>query len=199
MFRKFLILLLIISIFVFMGCSKKSSSSQQTRASKQNEPKAITSADYETLGERLMTTEALGILRFGLAAPLVLKSIGQPDSKSKSEVWGADGLEHQTWFYKSKGIKLDMVKSKTLTIDMITVNAPFNRTTQRGIGIGSTREQVVNAYRKEIDPKEPENSTDELVVGTVYNGIILKFEKKSGYYHLHRSICGVKPDVRCLC
>ena len=127
-------------------------------------------SEYDALDK-----ESLGFLKYGLDSKDVTAKLGQPEKKSKAVVWGADGLSHQTWVYKSKGIELDMVKDKTLTVDRITITAPCKYKTKRNISIGSTRDMVVNAYGKDI------NSTDStktsIVVGSTFGGIMFGIKK----------------------
>src|SRR5688500_11230381 len=52
--------------------------------------------------------DRIGDLVLGLVDTKTLELLGQPGSKSKEVEWGADGLMHQDWEYKSKGITLNM-------------------------------------------------------------------------------------------
>jgi len=106
-----------------------------------------------------------------------LKLLGEPASKSKAVEWGADGLMHQDWIYKSKGITVNMDKSKegTQTIFSITVSSPCTFKTRKNMGIGSTYKEVMAAYEKKIDKTASDNKT--ITVGSVYGGIIFTFGK----------------------
>src|SRR5690242_3012316 len=67
--------------------------------------------------------DAIGGLSLGLADTKTVEILGQPDSKTKAEEWGADGLMHQDWVYKTKGITLNMSgeKDKAQEIASITI------------------------------------------------------------------------------
>jgi hypothetical protein len=121
----------------------------------------------------------VGDLSLGLAQSKVTALLGQPGSKGKSEEWGADGLVHQDWIYKAKGITLNMDQNINLaeqTIFSIRITTPCNFKTKRNIGIGSTYQEVMAAYEKEIDKTATDTST--ITVGSVYGGIIFTFNKK---------------------
>lgn len=129
--------------------------------------------DYLDIGFGLMKDESLDFLKENLFDIVVLKKLGEPEEKSEAIVWGADGLEHQTWFYKIKGIELDMVRDKdNQVINMITITYPCTYKTKRNIGIGSTKDEVISAYKNEIDPT---NIKGIIIAGTVYGGIIFHF------------------------
>ncbi len=123
---------------------------------------------------------AVGDLSLGLIQSKVIGLLGQPDSKGKSEEWGADGLVHQDWIYKAKGITLNMDQNINLaeqTIFSIRITKPCNFKTKRNIGIGSTYKEVMAAYEKEIDMTATDTVT--ITVGSVYGGIIFNFNKEN--------------------
>jgi len=130
-------------------------------------------------GFLLMQSERLGPLRLGLPAGEVLKVLGKPDEQSERSVWAADGAEHQTWRYAARGIVLGMIaedEGSRQQIDRITVSDPCRYRTTRGIGIGSSRGEVLEAYRNEIAPgsgDREEGSRDGMVVaGSLYGGVV---------------------------
>ena len=127
----------------------------------------------------LMAHESLGFLRDGLPAKEVIKNLGEPGRKSAKIVWGADGLEHQTWYYQTKGIELDIaneVKRQTLrTVNMITIRKPCTYRTKRNIGIGSSKNDLLKVYRNEIDHKASQGNI--IIAGSVYGGVFFTLEK----------------------
>lgn len=136
---------------------------------------------YSELGFDLMQNETIGSLKYGLSSVKVRALLGEPDKKSKQEVWGADGEEHQTWHYKNQGIELDMIGTKNKQeINMITINNPSILKTSRNIGLSSTKEEVLKAYREEINPDTDNSETltdpDAIIAGTIYGGIIFKLK-----------------------
>jgi hypothetical protein len=60
------------------------------------------------------------------------------------------------------------------SLNMITITKPCELKTKRNIGIGSTYEEVDNAYRKEINPEF--SDTETLTAGSIYGGIIFSFQ-----------------------
>ena len=127
-------------------------------------------ADYLKLGFDIMKNEAVGFLKIGLAASEVLAGLGEPTDKSPSRIWGADGLEHQTWRYPGKGIEFDMVnRDGAFRVNRIQIQKPCEYKTKQGIGIGSSAKEVQAAYTNKLNPEV--NGT-KLLVGTVYGGII---------------------------
>ena len=126
--------------------------------------------DYSKIGFDIMNSEAVGFLKIGLASSEVLARLGEPADKSPIRIWGADGLEHQTWRYPAKGIELDMVnRDGAFRVNGIQIKNPCDFKTKQGIGIGSSAKEVQAAYTNQLNPEV--NGTN-LVVGTVYGGII---------------------------
>jgi len=134
--------------------------------------------DYAEIGFGLEAEEELFILNNSFVAVDVVKLLGEPEKKSEPAVWGSDGLEHQTWYYSSKGIELDLRKNdeNRQVVYSIKLDKPCTMKTSRSIGIGSTKEEVLNAYREEIDPEENNSDSQALVAGSVYGGLIFTLE-----------------------
>jgi hypothetical protein len=126
----------------------------------------------------LLKNESLNFLRYGLPIKDVIKNLGQPEEQTEIVVWGADGLEHQSWYYHTKGIKLDVVNQvigkKQRIVNMIVIKHPCSYRTKRNIGIGSAKNEVVEAYKDEIDYQM---STDSyLIAGSIYGGVCFTME-----------------------
>lgn len=126
--------------------------------------------DYLKIGFDVMNNEAVGFLKIGLASSEVLAGLGEPADKSPIRIWGADGLEHQTWRFPAKGIEFDMVnRDGAFRVNRIQIQKPCEYKTKQGIGIGSSAKEVQIAYTNKLNPAY---SGTKLVVGTVYGGII---------------------------
>jgi hypothetical protein len=126
---------------------------------------------------QLMQKESLGLLKYGMDEKAVTDGLGVAEEKSEAVEWGSDGLIHQSWYYKSKGIELNMVKKENkFNVFTIKISKPCEYKTKKGIGIGSTKADVQASYEKEIN--EAENSSDgaSLVAGSIYGGVIFTFE-----------------------
>lgn len=106
----------------------------------------------------------------------------EPESKGKEWLQGATGDYLQDWNYPSLGITLSVSResgSSKRKVTFINVKAPCPYVTNHGIGIGSTWDEVVRAYKREIDftNARGENSlSSKILVGSIYGGIIFNFE-----------------------
>ena len=127
--------------------------------------------NYLQIGFALMK-ENMGPISIGISAEDTLKILGKPEQKSDARIWGADGLEHQSWSYPTQGIELGMVqKEGKQSVAGISIKSPCDFKTQRGIQIGSHAPEVHAAYKNEINPQNS-NPESTIVAGTVYGGII---------------------------
>lgn len=126
----------------------------------------------------LMRTESLGELKLELGTTKIKQLLGEPEMKSKSEIWEVDGEYRQDWKYPTKGIELTLKGEfdSTRTVEMITIKKPCELKTKKQIGIGSEYEKVRIAYKNKIDKSA--SNTETLVVGSVYGGLIFNFEDK---------------------
>ena len=132
--------------------------------------------NYSSVGFELMKNESFGEIRLELGINRVLEILGEPEEKTKAELWGADGEYHQQWNYLNNGIELDIIgePDTALKVNMITISGHSELKTKRNIGIGSSFEDVKSAYKSEIDPNMIDIKT--IVAGTIFGGIIFNFE-----------------------
>jgi len=98
--------------------------------------------------------------------------------RDEEQLWGADGLYHQTWNCQSKGISFDMStnqKGGSKTITNITIKSPSLLKTKRGIHIGSSEQEVIQAYHdvKDIEATVPKET---FVAGSVFGGLFFDFQ-----------------------
>jgi len=130
--------------------------------------------DYTALGWALLENDGLGLITLRLDESELLHLLGEPEEKSDVEIWGADGLEHSSWSYASKGLEIGMAKQPDDTapyLFSITATAPCTLATSRGISIGSSKDDVLKAYMDEIDPVANEDMDSWITVGSVYGGL----------------------------
>ncbi len=123
--------------------------------------------------------ESFGDIKLGQPYSETLKVLGEPDSKSEAIEWAADGLMHEDWTWKNKGLVLNMSSDKnnvpgTMVVFTITAKAACTFKTKAGMGIGSTYAEVQEAYKKDIDPEATDKT--QITVGSVYGGIIFNFK-----------------------
>ncbi len=141
---------------------------------------SVVRKDFGAMGFRLLAEEKLFVLDDAETEKDALKLLGKPEKKSKAELWGADGLIHQQWFYKTKGIVVDFVKedkSGLGEVYSVAISAPSEKKTSRGIGIGSAQQEVLKAYAAEIN-REESALPETIVAGSIYGGVV--FTMKNG-------------------
>ena len=121
--------------------------------------------------------EHFGPVFLGQSDKDAVVALGAPDTKSKAEEWGADGMMHEDWTYKTAGLVVNMSFNKTgepnKSVFSISAKAPCNFKTVAGAGIGSSYEDVKKLYAGQTDGDA--TNTAEIVVGSVYGGIIFQF------------------------
>ncbi len=171
-------------IVILSGCNSNKSSNETGQVINKDTP-AVLPADTSKQGVEKdnspMTEQdfgGVGELTLGLSHTKILELLGQPGSKSKSEEWGADGLMHQDWVYKDKGIVLNMSNEKgqdKQDVFSITISKPCAYKTKMNVGIGSSFQEIMAAYEKNIDKENTDTKT--ITVGSVYGGIIFNFGK----------------------
>lgn len=175
-----LILILMLMAMVLCGCGSggQDGASGDASTNETEDAAADENSDdaYGQLGFDLMEAESQFILQNATTASEMVELFGEPEEKSEAEIWGADGMEHQTWTYPTQGLELDLVREEdnVQIVDMITLFDPSTLKTSKGIGIGSSKEDVEALYKGEINPDAGDEST--IVAGTVYGGVIFQLE-----------------------
>ena len=124
--------------------------------------------------------ERFGPVKIGQPASETLKALGEPDEKTVATEWGADGLMHEDWTWIKHGVKLNMSSEKdnvSGSIKVFSINAatPATFKTLAGIGIGSSYEDIVAAYPRDINKEE--SSKEQVTIGSVYGGIIFTLQQ----------------------
>jgi hypothetical protein len=167
---------ILIIVIVVSSCNNDSNNNNDRSMNNDSiKPLANEEERYNEIGFGLMDNESIGEIRLGIESKKIIELFGQPENKSKSEVQGADGEYHQTWKYIKKGLEFDMIgKQGDQVLNMITITSPCELKTKRNIGIGSTYEEVGNAYRKEINPEF--SDTETIIAGSIYGGIVFTFQ-----------------------
>lgn len=130
---------------------------------------------YTKIGFELMK-ETIGSLAVGMSADDVLSQLGIPEEKSDAQVWGADRMEHQRWYYPTKGVELGMItREGRQDVEKIVIKDSCDYKTQRGIKIGNSAMDIHTAYKNVINPRDSEPGK-RIVCGTVYGGIIFNLQ-----------------------
>lgn len=127
-----------------------------------------------------LSDEAIGPLRDGMGTIEVVDLLGAPPEKGEIFEEGATGMWVQEWTYPNAGVSLWMhatTERGAQSIAAITVKAPCEYATKRGIEVGSTQAEVEKAYGDVKDQDESgEDDASSFVAGSVYGGIIFSFE-----------------------
>lgn len=126
----------------------------------------------------LLNAEKIGDFKLGLSETELKNKINCPLTMGKEEMWGADGLYHQTWDYPACGLSFGMSSGQaggSKTVDSITMTAPSTLKTKRGIHIGSTEQAVMKAYGREKDA-HASKAHEIFVAGSVYGGVFFDFK-----------------------
>jgi hypothetical protein len=174
--------ILTIAISIFASCSNNSN--QNTNKNLQSylettkSPVDSKNSHDEMLdkGFELEKNEKIGKLQFGLSFEKVVDLIGEPGKKPEYVVSEADGETYKNVDYTNKGIYLsfEMKEDSTTELASIEIKESCEMKTTKDVGIGSSLEEVKNAYRGLINPEGSGQET--LVVGTIYGGLVFNFK-----------------------
>lgn len=167
-----LFMLIILEIFLISACG-------DDKENLQNYTEKTHAQDNQKnyINDKLIREENIGRLNFKMPADEAVKILGEAENKTEPAIWGADGLSHETWDYKTKGIKLDIIEENAeKTVNMITITAPCDFKTNRNIGVGSSRKEVIEAYKDDIDNEK--SSDDVIVCGSVYGGLVFRISNE---------------------
>lgn len=126
----------------------------------------------------LLKEERIGDFSIGLSEKTIKEKVPCSLKRGKEELWGADGIYHQTWDYPACGLSFGMSseqKGGRKTVDSITVTAPSTLKTKRGIQIGSSEQDVIKAYNHD---RNAEDSIEKqvFVAGSIYGGLVVNFK-----------------------
>ena len=125
-----------------------------------------------------MKKETVGPLRLDMTEAQIAQALAGKPARGREQKWEADGLYHQKWSYGAQGLKLGMAAEKkggAKTLASIECAARCTLKTSRGIGIGSTLEDVQKAYAAEFN-KEDSKLPGAFVAGSIYGGLMISFK-----------------------
>lgn len=137
----------------------------------------------------ILQDESIGGIKMGsteteVGLAIKRNKLGEP-SKGKEWLEEATGVYGQTWTYAESGLSLDMSseeKGGKKSVGRIILTAPSKMKNSLGIGIGSKKADVVEAYANyKSNPEEGEYFSDgdgsRYLVGSIYGGMIFTFEE----------------------
>jgi hypothetical protein len=167
------------------GAEPSAASSSEPSSKPSPSPGADAGKDYAESGWALLENDGLGLIKLRLSESELIHLLGEPEATSDAEIWGADGLEHSNWSYASKGLEIGMAQLPDDTeahVFSISATAPCTLATSRGISIGSSKDDVLKAYKNEIDPNANDDTDSWITIGSVYGGIGLGIEEGAVSY-----------------
>jgi len=131
---------------------------------------------------KVMEDERLGELSVSSTSDEVAQKLGPPTRKGRIEMSEASGDDIQSWFYPAQGLTVAMAIDDRETgkgsVSTLTIKAPATFKTRLGIGIGSTRKEVLDAYGKLRDPEFPSGDKEEVfLAGSIYGGVFFTFKR----------------------
>jgi len=179
MIRKTILLLCVACLT--LSCGNSNSGKGKINAGKDvaqdDTTEALTESDdlFLEKGLDLMKNETAGGLRIGMRYEKVVEYMGGPGEVTEPEMSQADGSLCQSVDYPDKGVHMvfNIESDSVRRIMNILIIDPCKLKTSKQIGIGSTIDDVRNAYSEAVNP-ELSDST-EIVAGTSYGGVVFDF------------------------
>ncbi len=169
--------LIIAGILTITSCKSNEKQKEQSRV--KNHSITTTTAPPVTSPIGKIDIESFGDIKIGQLHTETIKAIGNPGTKSKAEEWGSDGLLHEDWTWKDKGLVLNISSDKntipgSLAIFSISASASCTFKTKAGMGIGNSYTEVQEAYKRDMDATATDK--EQITVGSIYGGIIFTFK-----------------------
>ena len=147
----------------------------------------LSSVGVVAQGADILAEERIGSMRIGLSEGGLMKAISCDFKHGRENLWGADGMYHQTWQCSSCGLNLGMVsetRGGKKVIESIALTAPCALATARGIRIGSTEQEVRKAYGTGRTARRAVASWPGPSTGALFSSS--KMEKSAGSSSAHR-------------
>jgi len=130
--------------------------------------------DLVEAGFDLLKHDNFGGLHYSMLYEDIIGYMGPPDREHEPEFWSADGLYHFSIFYEMYGfMQLNFVnetshKEGARVFSILTATYHSDKTA-RGIQLGSSRADVLEAYADVINVEDSRGN--RIVAGSVYGGI----------------------------
>jgi len=130
----------------------------------------------------ILREERIGDLRLGMLGDEVKRKVDCPLKRGREIIEGATGAYVEEWVYPKCGLWLGMSsehKKGRKAVRSIVITSPSTLQTKRGIHIGSTEQEVVEAYAGTQDEEGRSQSEKgkQFVAGSIYGGMIFHFAK----------------------
>lgn len=127
---------------------------------------------------KVTDAQRVGNLRLGLESTRLAPMLGKPNKEGKPVEEAATGLTIKQQTFAKKGVVVTLSREKKATVwrvERFLISAPCGWKTPQGIGIGSTDQEVRKVYSQLLEAES--QSADQLVVGSVYDGVIFHLKK----------------------
>ena len=119
--------------------------------------------------------ETFGPLRLGMSGEEAIAVLGEPEHRPDFVEMAATGERVAEWSWPARGVSMSMVDGADgATVASLTLSAPSElRGTYGGVGLGSTRDEVLAAYAElppgpDDVPRDDPESPDVVRFGNLY-------------------------------
>lgn len=168
-----LLFVVVFGLALFNACSDDESSYEQGSHPAVTTTDTLAQKRSSSAQSNFPATESINGWRIGdpfsAATTQATEWTGAP-----SLFWEADGLYHRTYINRTTRDEINVSCPDSLcsvaSIFSVGVNESSSSKTSRGIGIGSTAEEVRRAYSGLVNAEESNDST--IIAGSVYGGLI---------------------------
>jgi hypothetical protein len=128
----------------------------------------------------ILREERIGDFRIGMPEAEVKRKIDFPLRRGKEILEGATGAYVEEWVYPMLGLRLKMSserKKGPKLIANISITSPSTLRTKRNMHVGSTEQEVIEAYgdTQDEDARSDSEQGKSFVVGSIYGGLIFNF------------------------
>ncbi|MFO1129036.1 MAG: hypothetical protein U1E66_11470 [Rhodospirillales bacterium] len=123
----------------------------------------------------LLREERIGPLHIGLGEKEAIAAIPCPVSRGKETFLEATDDYGQKLSFPACGVELDVVssgKGEAKSVTAIVISQPSQLATSRGIRVGSSEEEVLEAYQPFLD-RSATRRGKTIVAGSIYGGLII--------------------------
>jgi hypothetical protein len=118
--------------------------------------------------------QAIGPLRIGMTDKQAIAVLGAPQQRSVAVLMGALGDYESVWAFGSVTLQMSGAQAKgPFRVASISVSGRSAFKTPAGIGIGSTRDEIVAVYGKYLGAS---NDPAQVLVGSVYYGLLFTLD-----------------------
>jgi hypothetical protein len=125
--------------------------------------------------------ETVGPLRLGMRESELVSAIGEPTQRGEFREMEATGERLAEWSWPALGVDLVMVDDGGPRIASIALHAPSSFLTGRGVGLGTSYDDVVSAYldvptEADDDPRTDATDHGWVRLGNAYAGLSFTLE-----------------------